>query len=295
MAKRKYRVFRIGGWIIAGIISLILLTTLVFYLGRDFFLKKAVAYLNERQPGEVLMGKMYLIPFVNFPDVTLQLHSVKFFEKEGNGMTADQEPILSLDEIGVTLDLVELIRGGIMVSEARLKDGFVNLIIYKDSVSNLEHALGTRFSDQHEEDTTKSGHPVAIDLDQIELLNVTTNLDNRLEDDYVSIDVNRFESSFSYLSGEIAAALEVDIDIDSVKYLTINDKIDKNVFLKGSILLNPEEQLLKVDPSSLKFSGLEFETWGPSAAYSAHIRPPVECPASSTGSPITSSARVRSA
>jgi len=245
-----------------GIISLILLTTLVFYLGRDFFLKKAVAYLNEQQPGEVRMGKMYLIPFVNFPDVTLQLHSVEFFEKEVNDVTTGQETILSLEEIGVTLDLLQLIRGGIMVSEAHLKDGFVNLIIYEDSISNLEHALGIRFSDQHEEETTESGHPVAIDLDRVELLNVTTTLDNRLEDDYVSLDVNRFESSFSYLSGEIAAALEVDIDVDSVKYITINDKIDKNIFLKGSILLNPEEQLLKVDPSNLKFSGLEFETWG---------------------------------
>jgi len=262
MAKRKFRILRIGGWVIVGIISLILSTTLVFYLGRDFFLKKAVAYLNEQQPGEVRMGKMYLIPFVNFPDVTLQLHSVKFFENEVNGVTADQEPLLSLEEIGVTLDLVELIRGGIMVSETHLKDGYVHLIIYNDSVSNLEHALGTRFSDQHEEETTERDHPIAIDLDRVELLNVTTTLDNRLEDDYVSIDVNRFESSFSYLSGEIVAALEVDINIDSVKYLTINDKIDKDIFLKGSILLNPEEQLLKVDPSNLKFSGLEFETWG---------------------------------
>ena len=127
-----------------GIVSLILLATLVFYLGRDFFLRKAVTYLNEQQPGEVRMGNMYFIPFMNFPNVTLHLRSVKFYEKEVNADTTDQEPILSLEEIGVTLDLMELIRGGIKVSEANLKDGYVHLIIYNDSISNLEHALGIR-------------------------------------------------------------------------------------------------------------------------------------------------------
>jgi len=255
VAKRKFRILRIGGWIIVGIVSLILLTTVVFYLGRDFFLEKAVTYLNEQQPGEVRMGRMYLVPFVNFPNVTLQLHSVKFYEKEVKTVTADQEPILSLEEIGVTLDLMELIRGGIKVSKANLKDGFVHVIIYNDSISNLEHALGIRLSDQQEKETVERDHPIAIDLNQIELLHVITTLDNRLEDDYVGLNVNRVESSFSYLSGEIAAAIEVDIDIDSIKYLTINNKTNKNVFLKGSILLNPDERLLKVDPSSLKYLG----------------------------------------
>ena len=245
-----------------GIVSLILLATLVFYLGRDFFLRKAVTYLNEQQPGEVRMGNMYFIPFMNFPNVTLHLRSVKFYEKEVNADTTDQEPILSLEEIGVTLDLMELIRGGIKVSEANLKDGYVHLIIYNDSISNLEHALGIRFSDQSDNETPERNHPIAIDLNQIELLHVETTMDNRLEDDYLSMEVNRIESSFSYLSGEIEAAIEVDIDVDSVKYLTVNNKTDKNIFLKGSILLNPEERLLRVDPSSLRFSGLEFETWG---------------------------------
>ena len=262
MAKRKVRILRIGGWIIMGIFSLVLITTLVFYLGRDYFLNRAVTYLNEQQPGEVQMEQMNLIPFLNFPDITLQLQEVKYYEKELIVDSANQEPILALEEISVTLDLVELIRGGIMVSEARLKDGFVHIKVYKDSVSNLEHALGIRFGAQIEKDTTEKKSPLAINLDKIEFINVRALMDNQVMDEHVSMEVNRFESSFSYLSGEVMAALEVDIDINRVKYQTINDQIEKNIMLKGSIILDPETHMIKVEPSSLSVSGLELETWG---------------------------------
>ncbi len=132
MAKGKVKILRIGGWIIIGIVSVILLTTLVFYIRRDYIAERVVSYLNEQQPGEVQMGKMYLIPFMNFPNLTLHLQEVKYYEREEMAEKSTFDPILSLNEISVTLDLIKLIRGGIMVSEARLKDGFVHLEIYPD-------------------------------------------------------------------------------------------------------------------------------------------------------------------
>ena len=261
MAKRKVKILRIGGWIIIGIVSVILLTTLVFYIRRDHIAERVVNYLNEQQPGEVQMGKMYLIPFLNFPDVTLHLQEVKYYERKLMAEKSTLDPILSLNEISVTLDLIKLIRGGIMVSEARLKDGFVHMEIYPDTVSNLERALGIRFGAPSEKDTSLIT-PLAIDLDKIELVNVRARMDNRVNDEHVDLEVNQVSSSFSYLSGQIKSSLEVDIYINTVKYQAVNGKIDKNINLKGSVILDPEALMLKVEPSSLSVSGLDFETWG---------------------------------
>jgi hypothetical protein len=262
VAKRKVKILRIGGIFIVGIVSLVLLTTVVFYLGRGYFMKRAVIYLNEQQPGEVQMGQMNLIPFLNFPDITLNLQDVQFFEREPGEDSAALDPILSLEEIGVTLDLVKLIKGSIMVSEARLKDGFVHMEIYSDSISNLEHALGIRFGEAVEKDTSSITAPLAIDLDKIELINVRARMDNRVNDEYLDIEVNQLESSFSSLSGQIRAAIEVDIYINMIKYQTIDDQVDKHIALKGSIILDPDSHLLELEPSSLNVSGLAFETWG---------------------------------
>ena len=262
MGKRKFRFLRIVGWIAFGIVSLILILTLVFYLGRDYFVRRAVSYLNEQQPGKVQMGQMNLIPFLHFPNVSLHLEDVRFYENEVQAGNPDSDPILSLKEIAVTLDLVQLVKGGVMLSEAKLKDGFVHMEIYEDSVSNLEHALGFRFGDETEKDTSQNKSTLAIDLDKIELNNLRARMDNRVTDEYLDLEVGELKSSFSSLAGKIQASLEVDMYINMVKYQTINDQIDKQITLKGSILMDSERKMLEVQPSSLNVSGLDFETWG---------------------------------
>ena len=262
MAQRKVRLIKIGGWIITGLISLVLLITLVFYLGRSYFMEKAVTYLNEQQPGEVQMGQMNLIPFLNFPNITLQLQSVNYYEKETLTDSSDRAPIISLRKIHVTLDAMDLIRGDVMVSEAKLEEGKVRLEIYEDSVSNLEYALGIRFGEQAGKDSTEKISTITVDLDAIELTGILLEMDNRVRDEQVSVMVNQLESNFSYLPGLIEADVKLDIDINKVKYLTINEQVKRNVRLNGSIAMDPVGKVLEVKPSSMSVSGLDFETWG---------------------------------
>ena len=262
MAHRKFRLIKVGGWILTGLISLVLLITLVFYLGRNFFMEKAIAYLNEQQPGEVQMGQMNLIPFLNFPNITLQLQSVNYYEKEILVDSSDRAPIISLSKIHVTLNAIDLIRGEVMVSEVKLEEGKLRLEIYEDSVSNLEYALGVRFGEEAEKDSTGKTSTLRIDLDAIELSGIFLEMDNRVRDEHFSMRVNKLESNFSYLPGLIEAELNLDVDINRVKYLTINEQGERNVSLNGSIIMNPLAKVVEVKPSSMSVSGLDFETWG---------------------------------
>ena len=262
MARKKYRLIKVTGWILGGLVSLVLLITLAFYLGRNFFMEKAVSYLNEQQPGEVEMGQMNLIPFLNFPDITLQLESVNYYEKAILSDSSDQSPILSLRKIHVTLDVMDLIRGDIMVSEAKLEEGQVMLEIYKDSISNLEYALGIRFGDKTGKDSTKTKSAINVDLNALELRGVLLSLENQVRDEHFKLRVNQLESSFSYLADLIEAEVKLDIDINDIKYVTINEQGERNVRLNGKIIMNPLEKVVEVKPSSMQVSGLELETWG---------------------------------
>lgn len=223
---------------------------------------KAVAFLNEKQPGEVQMEKMNLIPFINFPDITLQLESVNYYEQSEFSNSRAQTPIVSMKSIHVTLDVVDLIRGDIMISEASLEQGKVRLEIYEDSVSNLEYALGIRFGESRDKDTSSLEPSISIDLDALEISDVGMEFENRIKSERFQVQVNQLESSFSYLSDRINAELELDIDINRVKYLTFNEEGNKNVNLNGSIIMNPLSKTVEVKPSKLSVSGLDFETWG---------------------------------
>ena len=262
MARRKNRALRIVGWIIFGITSFILLITLVFYLGRGWILNRAVTYLNDQQPGEVQMGQMNLIPFVNFPNVSLQLRNVSYYEKEVHPDSLLQEPILILSEVFVTLDAVDLIRGDIQVSTARMENGFVRMVVYEDSVTNLEYALGIRFGEETEKDSTTKLPAMKVDLDRIELNNIVVIMEYRTSDDRVNLTVNQLESTFSYLPTHVQAGLKLDIDVDHLKYLTYRVEDSRNIQFESEVIVDPVQGKIEVEPSSMKISELELETWG---------------------------------
>ena len=261
MARKKRRFLRIVGWIIAGFVSLVLIITIGFYLGRGWILRKAVAYLNDQQPGEITMGQINLIPLVNFPDVTLQLRNVNFYEREQHPDSLYLEPILSLNEILVRLDVVELIHKNVEVSEAKFERGFVRFEIDEDSVSNLERALGIRFGAETGADTTLLPG-IRVDLERLEITEILALMEDRTRDDRIEIAVNQWESSFHYLPDKIEASLQLNMEIKQLKYLTYNLEKEQNVLFESEVLLDPVGKEISIEPSSLKVSGLELETWG---------------------------------
>ncbi|MGW8316650.1 MAG: hypothetical protein ACWGNV_13695, partial [Bacteroidales bacterium] len=261
MARKKRRFLRIVGWIIAGFVSLVLIITLGFYLGRGWILKRAVTYLNKQQPGEITMGQINLIPLVNFPDVTLQLRNVNFYERAQDPDSLYQEPILSLNEILVRLDVVELIHKNVEVSEAKIEKGFIRYEIDKDSVSNLERALGIRFGEGPGEDTTMFPG-IRVDLERLELSEILALMIDRTRDDRIELSINHLGSSFHYLPDRIQASLQLNMDINQLKYLTYSIETKRNILFESEVLLNPPGKEIAIEPSTLKVSGLELETWG---------------------------------
>lgn len=247
-------------------LSLILLITLGFYLGRGWIMNRAVAYINERQPGELQMERMNLIPFMNFPDVSLQLRNLSYYESATHPDSLYQEPILSLNEVYVTLDVMDLIRKDLQVSEARMEKGFLRLEMYEDSVTNLEKALGIQFSAREasgESDEEFSEMPlIKVNLNHIQLKDILLLMNDRTGDNHLRLNVNQLQSSFSYLPEKVAATLEVNMDVSSVKYLTYNDETERNVIFQSEATLYSGPKTIQVKPSRLEVSGLELETWG---------------------------------
>ena len=226
-------------------------------------MNRAVTYINERQPGELQMEQMNLIPFMNFPDVSLQLKALSYYEREAHPDSLFQEPILSLTGVYVTLDVVDLIRREIQISEIRLEKGFLKVDVYTDSITNLEKALGIQLRDYLSKSKTSSGKQLlGINLDQIELIDIVFILNDQTGDNHISLLVNELESSLSYLPDKIDASLQLNIDIDSIKYLTYSDKTRRNVTFQSEVSIDPLDKIIKVSPSTLEFSGLELKTWG---------------------------------
>jgi hypothetical protein len=262
MARKKRIVLRIAGWILAGFISLILLVTLVFYLGRGWILHRVVDYVNKNQPGEIQVGRINLIPFMGFPDAVLQLRNISYFERKEHPDSLYQEPILSLDEIYISLDVVRLVRGEYAISRTKLEDGFVRMVIYEDSISNIERALGIRFDDESETDSVTAMPDIRLDMEKLRVENVLLVYRDRTGDDRLDLQVNRLESKFSYLPERIDADIELEVDVKSFKYLDIKLDKERKIEFSSRAKYMIEPGILEVASSWLRFAGLELDAWG---------------------------------
>ncbi len=265
MAQRKhavFRIFRIFGWVILSLLGFILLITLAFYLTRGWIMQKAVEYVNEQQSGEIQMGQMNLIPFMYFPDVSLQLRNLGYYEQKVYPDSLHQEPILSLNEVYVSLDVVELLKGNIQVSRADLMDGFVRYLIYEDSVSNMERALGSLLGNDGLQESTNENPEIRIDLEGMELSNVTAIYEDRTNGDRARATIHQVASTFQYMAEKLWTDLQLLIEVSEFKYQKYRIEEPKIVSLNSRLEIDLEQQLVELKPSSVSVSGLDLEAWG---------------------------------
>ncbi len=67
----------------------------------------------------------------------------------------DSIPVMKMDDIYVSVNIVKLLKGSYEVSKVRFGEGEINYIVYGDSVSNVELALGMRFGGEPKEKEPK--------------------------------------------------------------------------------------------------------------------------------------------
>ena len=263
MKKVLKGIFRWFLRIVLGITALLALLILVFYLFRGKITERALTYVNEIQPGEVILEKINLRPFLNFPNVSLRVQQVQYLEHVASQIPADTLPVFELNDVYVSMDVVALIRGTYMISEVRFAEGTVNYRVGADSVSNVEKALGILFGSEQIVDTTdQEESPVKLDLERLEVRDLMVHYEDIPANTSFSVHVNAIESGFSYYPDLVTAevVLESEIQIARVKELTIGKP--RTVSFSSALHFDQVRQSISLGHSMLDIMDAVFEVEG---------------------------------
>ncbi len=248
------------GWLVAGLVGLIFLLTLVFYLMRGMIKDRVLEKVNAGQPGQVSIGQIDLIPFLNFPDISMRVKNVNYSD---GSMPVDSVPVIALDRLFVSLDVLHLIRGEYRVSSLRLGDGVVNYHVDADSVSNLERALGSRFGEAETgTDPEREDPGLSLDMKRIEISNVRFNYSDAIMGTEVSAGLNALRSRFSYLEDKINAGVDLDLDLHSARYGDVVMNRRRHMQFRSDVMYDVGSQRVSIDPSELKIADALLEVWG---------------------------------
>jgi hypothetical protein len=235
--------------IIAGIVALLSLIVILFYLFRGKITDRGLDYLNSTQPGEVTIGKLNLRPFLNFPDISLQLKELQLLSGM-SGSENDTLPVLQMNSVYVSLDVVRLIRGEYKVSKVRLSEGVINYIVESDSVSNIEKALGIRFSGNEEADSLQTDS-MYLDLESLSVRNLEINYRDIPGKTSASVKIHGIEAGFSYHPEMIKANLMTHTEINSAKFDEIILDKPRDFSFSSSLSFNQVNQILLLEKSTI--------------------------------------------
>ncbi len=249
--------------IIAGIIALLALVIILFYLFRGKITDRALDYLNGTQPGELTVGKLNLRPFQSLPDVSLQLKDLQFSTGMSGPGSSEVFPILQVNRVYVSLDVMQLIRGEYKISKVRISDGLINYIVDSDSVSNLEKALGIRFSDIMDRDSLQTDSlSLYLDLESLSVQNLEINYRDIPGKTSASIMVHGIESGFSYHHQLVTADLMMHAEISSAIFDEIVLDKPRDFSFSSSLNFDQLKQKLLLERSMLDMNYALFEVDG---------------------------------
>jgi hypothetical protein len=254
-----------GQWffrVLLVIAALLVLLISGLFIFRDGITRKAVEYVNRQQPGELALERMRFRPFMNFPDVSLQLHRLEYYSVPQAIQDADTLPVMRFNEIFVSMDVMKLMRGQYRVSEVRLDDGVFNYVVSEDTISNLEKALGILFGNAAGDTARSDSTVISFDMRSMQINNLLINYHDAAANSDASVFIHRLGSSFSYFTDSIEAAVDMDLDIHRARSGEISLDRPRNIRFSSSLQYDLNAGEINLQKSILSMRDTELELLG---------------------------------
>ena len=158
-----FRVLKVLGivalvvFVVFGVVSWIL-----FNKKNELLYDEIQSFVDKSQSGQLEISSIDLRLFRSFPDVTIELNGIKYFEHRDSLRKAGEAPILAAEHFFIALDLLPLLRDQVRVSRISISNAQLDLVEYDSGKLNLQLALAPPVPPKPKaaQDTTSKAPPV---------------------------------------------------------------------------------------------------------------------------------------
>ncbi len=128
------------------LLTIILLVIRLFFYGdiKNWVSTEVEAYITELDAGDLQIDNLELSVFSHFPNISVQLNKVQFYEEKDSIRPDDAQPILYAEQLNLAFSSWKLIiHRSLVVTSLVSENGVLNLLTYEDDTTNLERAFNT--------------------------------------------------------------------------------------------------------------------------------------------------------
>lgn len=253
--------------IISGVIWLLIFTlwlalSTVIVLKRDDIGKYLILYVNNNQSGELEAEKVLISPLIQFPHISVILNNVTYYEHKDIKRDQSEQPIAKIENFYCGLELLELFKGELRISNVDVRRGEVSIVIYPDSSVNILNAIKSDSAISKKKsipsinkNSGKSTEIISIeDLDINDLRLVVINKPDKKES---SVLINNFESAFEFKDRQANLNFTTSLLIEKLKINEDHFISDQEINLDVVSNLDREKGI-EVKKGKLDVAGASF-------------------------------------
>jgi uncharacterized protein involved in outer membrane biogenesis len=185
---------------------------ILFVLYEDKIVDEIVSYLNEIQAGEIVISSAKFSPLSHFPDISVRLDDVQYYETKSEYREPGEEVFCKLDKFYISLDIMSLLKGDLDVSELTFQDGELRIIAREDSSVNIFNILNEQEDSAVRRDAD-DGEAIDLQLNKFTLENILLSYENQLSGYRADLHLHEFENSLTFMDQHLDIQLQPQIDI----------------------------------------------------------------------------------
>lgn len=262
---------------------------LLFQLNKDKIASSLLLRVNGYQNGELVFDDLNFNPFIHFPNVSIVLYEIKYYEEKQVLSDADTVPILSLEKLYIDFNLIDLLQGEVNVPNIHLENGSLNLLTDEKGVLNLIKAINKPkvikpvSTKQKKKPTAPDSlklkklkpkkktvdkkvkeptPPLILDLKNIYLTNIDVRYIDEKEKFSSHYQLQSLQASLQYLPDTIICALDTKVLLLSA-YIANSFRVDSiQIGLNTRLNLDRAFENLRIEPSELEIDEASFLAHG---------------------------------
>jgi hypothetical protein len=265
MKKNKGRAFLLKRFFYSAfslVFAIALILAVVSYVFKDEISTKLLQYGNSVTQGELVIDQVSLAPFKFFPDVTVKLQGVAYFEQDSSFRASDTIPIVQLDYAYLAVDLLDLLKGELTISKVSIKNGACHLVSYPDQSTNLSRSFRLNARGDNFESTASSASGFRLDFREAEIQNIMFNYHNAKGQCVAVANVNHLQGTLSISPETIESQVIGRISIAEVNLGDGYRFHEKQFELESQILFNSTDKTLQINEAKLALDAFKMNVDG---------------------------------
>ena len=270
------RITRSLVFFIMAIIMLSLILTSYLTIRKDHFGRKILLSVNNKIHGELVFKDLKFSSFNQFPNISVSLKEVAFFEYPQSENESSQLPVCQFEQVMCAIDIKKIFRGNVIVSKILINNGSIFIIRYSDSTFNSTNALRPVNRPESIEDVRSKSNlelsdtsyyktdttSIQFDLKFIFLEDLNFVFEDQSTGKKSEMDIKKLRASFKYTREEITSDVNTILQIKNYKLSEDWAFKDLDISLKSALHIDRIENLVKFERSDLTIGKAQFSMQG---------------------------------